>query len=223
LRWRLLEVDLFVNSKNSVYLERMPRKYELKARAERQAQTARRIVEAAIELHEAIGPARTSITAIAERAGVGRLSVYRHFPAETDLLAACSTLYWERNPPPDSEAWRHIPDRVERFRVALRETYAYHRRTEPMISRALADVGEEPVMAPYHAHWAQAADSVAAAWRLRGRERRRVRAAVGHALAFTTWRSLTRGQALSNNEAIELMVRLVCCQDDLRADEALSG
>jgi len=78
-------------------------------------------------------------------------------------------------------------------------------------------------MAPYHAHWARAADSVAAAWRLRGRERRRVRAAVGHALAFTTWRSLTRGQALSNNEAIELMVRLVCCQDDLRADEVLSG
>jgi hypothetical protein len=88
-----------------------------------------------------------------------------------------------------------------------------------MISRALADVGEEPVMAPYHAHWARAADSVAAAWRLR----RRVRAAVGHALAFTTWRSLTQGQALSNSEAIELMVRLVSCQDDLRMDEALSG
>jgi AcrR family transcriptional regulator len=201
----------------------MARQYELKARAERQAQTNRRIVEAAIELHEAMGPARTSITAIAERAGVGRLSVYRHFPEETDLLGACSALYWERNPPPDPEVWRRITDPVERFRVALQESYAYHRRTEPMISRVLADVGEEPVMAPYHEHWARAADCVAAAWRLRGRDRRRVRAAIGHALAFTTWRSLVREQTLSDNHAIELMLRLVTCRDDPHAAEARPG
>jgi AcrR family transcriptional regulator len=223
LRARLLDLDGFVNSKNTVYLECMTRQYELKARAERQAQTNRRIVEAAIELHEAIGPARTSITAIAERAGVGRLSVYRHFPEEADLLGACSTLYWERNPPPDPEAWRRIADPVERFRVALQESYAYHRRTEPMISRVLADVGEEPVMAPYHEHWARAADCVAAAWRLRGRERRRVRAAIGHALAFATWRSLVREQALSDDQAIGLMLRLVICRDDPHAAEALTG
>jgi AcrR family transcriptional regulator len=196
------------NSQNIAYHEWMTRRYELKARAERQDQTRSRIVEAAIELHEAIGPARTTITQIAERARVGRLTVYRHFPDEPALLAACSGLYWERNPPPDPAAWRRVSDPAERLRMALRESYAYHRQTEPMIARVLADVGEEPVMAPYHEHWRRAADAVAAAWPVRGRQGRLLRAAIGHALSFSSWRGLTRGQGLSDDEAIELVTRL---------------
>jgi AcrR family transcriptional regulator len=187
----------------------MARRYELKKRAERQEQTKRRIIEAAIELHEALGPARTTITAIAERAGVGRLSVYRHFPDQPALLAACSGLYWQHNPAPEPTAWKHITDPLTRLRTALRESYAYHRQTEAMITRALNDVGEQPVMAPYHEHWRKAADIVAAGWGTRRRERKRLRAAVGHALSFTTWRSLTREQGLSDEEAIELILRLV--------------
>src|SRR5215831_14385617 len=187
----------------------MARRYEQKLRAEQQAQTKRRITEAAIELHEAIGPARTTITAIAERAGVGRLSVYRHFPDEPALLAACSELYWRHNPAPDPSAWARIGDQHTRLRTALRESYAYHRRTEPMISHVLSDVGDKPVMAAYHQHWRNAADIVAAGWRTRGRERQRRRAAIGHALSFTTWRSLTREQGLSDEGAIDLVVRLV--------------
>lgn len=187
----------------------MARRYEQKLRAERQEQTKRRIIEAAIELHEASGPARTTITAIARRAGVGRLSVYRHFPDEPALLAACSGLYWQHNPAPDPTAWTRISDPLTRLRTALRESYAYHRQTEPMISRALADVGDQPVMAPYHEHWRKAAEAVAAGWRTQGRKRQNLRAAIGHALSFTTWRSLTREQGLSDGEAIELMLGLV--------------
>lgn len=191
----------------------MARRYEQTARAEQQNRTKRRIVEAAIELHEEIGPARTTITAIAERAGVGRLSVYRHFPDEPSLLAACSATYWQRNPPPDTTSWTCISDPVARSRTALRETYAYHRRTELMIARVLADVGEKPVMAPYHEHWRQAADVVAAGWRTRGRKRHHLRAAIGHALSFTTWRSLTHEQGLADEEAVELILRVVSCPD----------
>jgi AcrR family transcriptional regulator len=203
-------------SENTLYHDGMPRPYELKARAESQAQTRHRIVEAAIELHQANGPAHTSVTAIAERAGVGRLSVYRHFPEQADLLAACSGLYWERKPAPNPAAWRHIADPIERLRVALQQTYEYHRETAPMISRALAEVGDQPHMRPYHEHWRHAADLTAAAWRQRGRQRQRIRAAIGHALSFSTWQSLTQEQGLSDDEAIQLMLHLVTCRGRLR-------
>src|SRR5262249_4614593 len=157
----------------------------------------------------ALGPAPTTRPATADRAGGGRPSLPRHFPEQADLLSACSGLYWQRNPAPDPADWRHIADPIERLRVALQQTYAYHRRTEPMISRALAEVADEPHMRPDHEHWRHAADLAAAAWRNRGRKQQRIRAAIGHALGFTTWQSLTRQQGLSDQEAIQLMLRLV--------------
>jgi AcrR family transcriptional regulator len=193
-----------------VYPGCMPRHYELKARAEGQAETRRRIVDAAIALHESLGPSRTTITAIAERAGVGRLSVYRHFPEEADLFLACSGRYWEDHPAPDPSSWLPIDDPERRLEFALAESYEYHRETAPMISRALADVGDAPHMAPYHEYWRTAADAVASArWGLRGRRRRILRASIGHALAFTTWQTLTR--ELTDAEAVSLMVCLVRC------------
>jgi AcrR family transcriptional regulator len=187
----------------------MPRRYEQKRRAERQDETRRRIVEAAIDLHGSIGVARTTITEIAELAGVGRQTVYRHFPDELALVRACSGLYWERNPLPDPEPWRKIADPDERVRLALRESYAYHRITEAMISLALADAGDSPIMAPYHDHWQRAADVVASAWRPRGRRKSILRAAIGHALVFPTWRSLVRDQGLTDDQAVDLMHRFV--------------
>ena len=187
---------------------RMARRYELKRRAERQDQTRRRIVEAAVALHQTVGMARTTITEIAQRADVGRLTVYRHFPDELALGLACSGRYWERHPLPDPTSWRAVVDPHARLQIALRETYAYHRRTEAMISRAFADAADSPIMAPYYDHWRRAADVVAAAWRVRGRKRALLRAAIGHALAFPTWRSLVRDQGLTHAQAIELMRRL---------------
>ncbi len=81
----------------------MARTYTLKRRAERQAQTRRRIVEATVDLHSTLGPARTTISDVAERAGVQRHTVYAHFPTERDLFYACSGLALERDPLPDDK------------------------------------------------------------------------------------------------------------------------
>lgn len=186
----------------------MTRSYQLKRRAERQDETRQRIIEATIELHQTIGPARTTISEIAERAQVGRVTVYRHFPDEATLSRACSGQYFERHPFPDPDRWQKIADRAERLRTGLRETYAYHAATEAMISHALADARDDPVMAPYHAHWQHAADILSAPWRLRGSRRSMLRAAIALALSFDTWRTLAREQGLSDDQAIAVMLRL---------------
>lgn len=186
----------------------MARSYQLKRRAERQEQTRQRIVEAAVELHQTVGPAATTVSDVAERAQVGRVTVYRHFPNETELLRACSGHYFERHPAPDPERWRAIDDPAERLRTALGETYAYHRDTEEMMTRALADVREHEVMEPYHAHWQRATEVLLEPWPARGRRRTLLRAGIALALSFDTWRMLAREQELTNNQAIELALRL---------------
>ena len=191
----------------------MSRPYTLKRRAERQDQTRQRIVEAAIELHQTIGPTATTISQIADRAGVGRVTVYRHFPDELTLARACSGQYFERNPAPDPERWRAIADPEERLRTALHETYRYHRATQQMISHILADARDHPVMAPYHRHWRQAADVLLEPWPVRGRQRKPLRAAIALALSFDTWHTLSQEHGLTDPQAVELMLRLARPRD----------
>ena len=188
----------------------MSRSYQLKRRAEHQDQTRQRIIEATIELHQTIGPKATTVSEIAERAQVGRVTVYRHFPDEPTLARACSGQYFERHPFPDPERWLAITDPVERLRTGLRETYAYHRATELMITHVLADARDHPVVAPYHAHFRYAADVLTEPWRERGRRRTLLRAGIAVALSFDTWRTLTREQQLTDDQALELMLRLTC-------------
>ncbi len=188
----------------------MSRRYELKRRAERQEETRRRIVEAAVDLHGSIGMAQATVTRIAEQAGVGRQTFYRHFPDEMALIQACSGLYWERNPFPDLEPWRAVEDPGERLRLGLGESYAFHRRTEAMMNHAFAEARDSPVMESYHDHWKGAADLLVSAWNVRGRQRSLLRAAIGHAIVFPTWHSLIRDQGLTDSQAVELMRRLTC-------------
>src|SRR3954470_9623057 len=108
------------------------RKYELKKRAEGMAETRLRITEAAVDLHGAIGPARTTVSAVAERAGVQRHTVYRHFPTEQDLFTACSTHFAQVEPLPDPESWRGLDQ-------ALDELYAYYERNESMYANLFRD------------------------------------------------------------------------------------
>ena len=118
----------------------MARKYEQKARAAGQEETKRRITEATVELHRTVGPARTTISAIAEKAGVQRLTVYRHFPDERDLLAACSAHWLGADPPPDITTWTDTP-------AALAELYAWYRRNEPMLANTARDAPSMPALA----------------------------------------------------------------------------
>ncbi len=186
----------------------MKRSYQLKQRAEAQGRTRQKIVDAAIELHQTKGLAATSVSDIAERANVGKVTVYRHFPDEAALVTACSGQYFQRHPFPDIEAWRSIQDASERLRQGLRDTYAYHRATEPMMIQILAEARDHPVMVPYHTHWQRTADVLAAAWPASTRRNALLKAALALALSFETWHLLVRSQRLTDDQAVELMVRL---------------
>jgi AcrR family transcriptional regulator len=190
------------------------RKYELKERAESLNATRQRIVEATVELHDSIGPARTTISAIAERAGVQRLTVYRHFPDDRALFRACSADWTARNPKPDPAPWAAVGDPEERLRVALTEIYAFYSRTEGMTGNLLRDLPDLPVLqevaAPFIDYWRTVREVLEAGWKARGRKRARLRAVVGHAVEFETWRSLTHREGLEDTAAVELMVSLAC-------------
>jgi AcrR family transcriptional regulator len=187
----------------------MARTYTLKRRAEHQDQTRQKIVDATIELHQSIGAAQTTISEIANRAGVGRVTVYRHFPDEESLFHACSGHYFSQHPFPDTARWRQIPDPLERLKTALHESYAWHQENAQMIGMALAEARDLPVMAPYHAYWDAAAETLAAAWRTRGQRRKNKKAAITLALSFDTHRTLTHEQQLTTEQAITLMTQLV--------------
>jgi len=188
------------------------RKYELKKRADEMAETRRRITEAAIGLHGTVGPARTTLSAVAKRAGVQRHTVYRHFPTEADLFGACSAHYFTANPWPDLEPWRTIGDPQKRLVRALTELYAYYERNEPMFSNVLRDAelvdAVRPTLVPLQAYLAEAAEILAAGWPTRGRRRHVLAAALHHAVDFLTWRSLAADRRITRTEAVELVTAI---------------
>jgi AcrR family transcriptional regulator len=192
------------------------RKYELKKRAEEMAETHLRITEAAIELHGTAGPSRTTMSAVAKRAGVERRTLYRHFPTEADLFAACSTHYFAANPWPDLGNWRAIRDPQQRLERALGELYAYYERTEPMLSNVLRDAelvdSARDAVAPLHAYLEEAAEILTIGRQARGRRRQRLRGALRHALAFSTWRSLSTN-GLGRSDTAKLVTALVEAAD----------
>lgn len=188
------------------------RTYELKQRAERQQETRRRIVEAAVELHTTLGPARTTVAAVAERAGVTRPTVYAHFPDGRSLLQACSRHVREAIPPPDPAAWRSISDPAQRLEAALRDLYGYYERLEPLLENVQRDAAVMPIVAEMNAYRVryleEIRDLLLDGWRTRG-ARARLQRAIGHALEFRTWQSLVRRQGCRTSEAVELMLTFV--------------
>ena len=192
------------------------RRYELKERARKQAETRRRIVEATVALHEEVGPARTTVAEIARRAGVQRLTVYNHFPDDRQLFGACSAHFIGDHPPPDVGAWVAIADPRERLRVALRELAAWYRDGEAMLSQVRRDVELLPALhevveagqAPLRA---AIGDILGAGWGARGRARARLLAAIGWATDFRSWQQLVREQGLSDEDAVAVLAGAVEC------------
>jgi AcrR family transcriptional regulator len=187
----------------------MNRKYELKERARRQARTRQRIVEAAVDLHTSVGPARTTISGIAERAGVERHTVYAHFPDDRTLFQACSAHWTARHPIPDRATLSRIEDPVRRLRRALGEMYAWYESVEADLALFVRDASVVPataeVLGEMTADFELLAEVASQGWP----RRKTVRAAIGHALEFETWRSLVRRQGLSRTQAVDAMARLV--------------
>jgi AcrR family transcriptional regulator len=152
------------------------------------------------------------MSAIAEHAGVPRSTLYRHFADDAAMFAACSAHWAAANPPPDPSGWPAIEDPDERTRTALSELYAYYGRTEQMLANLLRDEDQVPIiadlLAAYHGYVAVIADMLLAGRGLREKAKQRTRAALGHAVAFGTWRSLVREQGLSDADAVALMAAM---------------
>ena len=190
----------------------MPRRYEMKRRAELVEQTRLRITEAAVDLHGTIGPAKTTITAIAARAGVDRLTVYRHFPTEDTLLNACSWHWRTAHPLPDPAGWATVAAPEARLRQALNQLYAWYRENHAMMENVLRDAPDLAPLADRPKRWAEynraVVDALVPGWKARGRRARLLRAALAHAVALGTWRSLA-GTGLDDDTAVELMLGFV--------------
>jgi AcrR family transcriptional regulator len=188
------------------------RRYEKRARAAQEQETRARIIDAAIALHGTTGPARTTISAIAERAGVRRATVYRHFPDERALFLGCSGTFAERNPVPDPATWATIPDPAARLAAALDAIYAWYERVEPMLTAVLRDADAVPVVKELQAgrlqYLAAVEDGLAAGWGVRGKAARRQRATIALALDFMAWRTLHE-RGLDRADAVAVMTSAV--------------
>lgn len=178
-------------------------------RAEQVDETRQRIVEATARLHQRIGLRATTVAAVAAEAGVTRLTVYRHFPAEADLFSACSAHWQSQQVLPDPAAWARIEDGEERLRVGLADLYRFYRAGHAMLANVYADkdVLPEPVRAGIERRDEAMVEVLLAPLRP-GRRRRLVRAVLGHAVAFSTWWSLCVVQGLSDAEAVDVMAAL---------------
>jgi AcrR family transcriptional regulator len=187
--------------------------YRLQRRAERQAKTREQIVTAAVALHTTVGPARTTDIAVARKAGVTRMTFYRHFPTGLALFEACQLHGLQRWPPPDAAHWRRITDPEARLRIALSELYAYYHTAGPGLAVIVRDA---PLLPPEVLAFPSRLDSFRAmppvlmvGWGVRGRRRRLLEAAINHVISVQVWQSLVQRERLSEDDAVELLLSMV--------------
>jgi AcrR family transcriptional regulator len=198
------------------------RKYELKARAEGQEQTRRAIAKAASELHGEVGPAETTVAEIARRAGVSRLTVYKHFPDNAALYPACSAHYLEEHPLPDFGAAMQSGDAAERLRSVLDAVYAgWYRESGTMMRNLQRDRGLDPALDEFMRDNSDAAldglaDGLAAGFELSGESATRLRSLIRLALDFWTWDRLDR-EGLDDEGAASVMTDAVAAVAGLPA------
>ncbi|MBW3658452.1 MAG: TetR/AcrR family transcriptional regulator [Actinobacteria bacterium] len=183
----------------------------MRKRAEQIDETRRRIVEAAVRLHGELGPAGTTISGIAEAAGVTRVTVYRHFPDDAALFAACSAHWSSMQQGPDPDRWASVADPVERLRTGLADLYRFYREGEGMLTGVYRDRATlpEPVRQALDDDHRQFRRLLLDPFCLAGATRRRVRGLIGHAVSFWTWRSLCVDEGLSNRAAVDAMSALI--------------
>lgn len=171
------------------------------------------MLDAAVALYERVGPVATTISAIAELAGVQRLTVYRHFGDDGALLTAAYAHWRARHLPPDTARWRAVPDPRQRMRGALDALYAWYESAAPMLASLVHDRSRLPALAellqPFEQYMLGMRDALAEGWGVTGRPRGWLVALIGHAAAIETWRSLVRVQGLSSVDAARLMARTV--------------
>jgi AcrR family transcriptional regulator len=192
---------------NTVSTHKRP--YRLKVRAERQRATRDRIAAATLALHEEVGPAQTTVTEIARRAGVQRLTVYNAFPDAADLFAACQSRFLQLHPPPPPIAEARGWNALERSVASL---YAWYRRNRALQEKVHRDRHLLPELDALMARTTDArlterADSLTAAL-VTGRGAERVRPLVRLALRYRTWEELADA-GMTDAAAARLMTRAI--------------
>lgn len=184
------------------------RKYTKTRRAEQQHETRERIVQAAVMLHEQLGPANTSIKAIAEKASVQRLTVYRHFPDDASLFEACTSHYFGLHPPPNMGDWAEIENASERCHTALLAFYRYYRQTQKMMAVAYRDLDKieelQKPMGQFEGYIDQVSDDLLKTWGQTRTIKNQLRITLRHALRFSTWQSLQK-TGLNDKKITELV------------------
>src|SRR5919106_3340922 len=197
-------------------MESVKRPYRQKARAEKAASTRRSIVEAALRLHESVGPAQTSLSAVAREAGISRPTLYAHFADEGALFRACTEHWLQRDPPPDPAAWLQISDPVQRVGTALGEIYSHYARNEQMIENVFRDMYLVDSMRSFNVPlvegtFAAMTEILTTAFADGPEIADRRRAMVAVAISFDTWQTLVEGARLSTTEGADLMAGAVVC------------
>ncbi len=187
------------------------RPYRMGRRAEQVEETRRRIVEATVALHTTIGPASTTVSELAEQAGVTRLTVYRHFPDQDELFQACFGHWSEQHPWPDPEAWRAIDDPRVRAAHAVGELYAWYGTHADDLLPIYRDLPSAPRSAQVAVDELDRtmADALVTGWDVPGQDRTRLQAAAGHVVRLWTWHSLAVEQELGDQPAADLAVALM--------------
>ncbi|MGG5823273.1 TetR/AcrR family transcriptional regulator [Falsiroseomonas sp. HW251] len=186
----------------------MARPYILKRRAEQQSETRQRIVEAAVELHSSLGPARTSLSMVAERAGVQRHTLYAHFPDERSLHMACSGLALERDPLPDPDAWAALPEGSARVGAGIGALFGWYARNADLAACVLRDaeaheVTREIVGLRFGPPMRRATEVLNEG--LSAPQRAMLHLMMG----YPAWRSLVQESGLSQEDAVAVAVRAV--------------
>jgi AcrR family transcriptional regulator len=189
------------------------RPYHKRKRAETEEETRRRITEAAVELHGTVGPALTTVTEVAERAGVSRMTVYNHFPTDADLFRACSSHWERRNPFPDPASWPEHADPTERVTKALEELYDWYDRTQGMLEKVLRDAPVVPALGQmmegtWGGYMHDVVGALSRGWAVRPDAEVRLRAALRLVADFGTWRLLSEA-GLTGPSAARLAARMV--------------
>jgi AcrR family transcriptional regulator len=193
----------------------------MKQRAEAQEATRLRITESAVELHQTLGPSQTTMAAVAERAGVQRSTLYRHFPDEAALFSSCSAHWYASHPPPDVGRWSDIADPHERLVLSLTELYTWYRGTGTMLDLLIRDETLVPAVGQrfdaFHARLDAAHHVLLAGRGLRGRTHEKVSALIRLGLKFESWRALCREGGLRDEVAAELIATLIAATDGDRS------
>jgi AcrR family transcriptional regulator len=188
------------------------RKYRKTRRAEQEEQTRDKIVDAAMALHEELGPRATSISAIAERAGVQRLTVYRHFEDDAAIFQACSSRWFVLNPPPDLSLWQQLAPAAHRTEEALLNIYRYYSANARMLSRVYSDEADVPalqdVMEGFRSYLNGIANDLLKAWQPESKKRKDIKALLTHALQFSTWKSLSQ-EKMKERRIAEVMTQCI--------------